>query len=224
MKVIAHRGASKEAPENTIAAFERALECGADMLECDVHLTKDGEVVVAHDPILPFDTRGRCIADMEFEEIQKLDAGRWFDKKFAGQKVPLLKEVISLAGTVPIMVEMKKGEKREDAFVKAVLDLASNQYIGSFDPTYVHKLIDAGAKAVGICHSLNEALRSFPIMPKTIALSYEGSWKDVVATYHESDIAVWTWTVDTVKCVNECIAAGVDGIITNDPRLVRGLV
>lgn len=95
--VIAHRGASDRFPENTLIAFQEALEQGADGVECDVHLTADGEVVVIHDSTVDRTTDGSgVVAEMTLAQIEQLDAGSWKHGRFAGQRVPTLHQVAEL--------------------------------------------------------------------------------------------------------------------------------
>ncbi|MGH7411421.1 MAG: glycerophosphodiester phosphodiesterase family protein, partial [Candidatus Methylomirabilis sp.] len=108
---IAHRGASALAPENTMAAFEKAIELGADVIELDLHLTRDGELVVIHDDTLDRTTDGRGpVHGRSLEEIRRLDAGRWFGQAFAGERIPTLSEVLDrFAGKIPLALEVKAG-------------------------------------------------------------------------------------------------------------------
>lgn len=106
---IAHRGASDKYPENTLLAFEQALALQADAVECDVHLTADGEVVVIHNATVERTTNGRGeVAAMSLEELRRLDAGSWKNSRFAGQRIPTLGEVIELVrGRAQLFVELK---------------------------------------------------------------------------------------------------------------------
>ena len=93
--VIAHRGASGHAPENTLAAFERAIALGARFIETDLRLTRDSRFVAIHDSTLERTTNGKGnVRDLTLAEIRKLDAGMWFDREFMGQQVPTLEEVL----------------------------------------------------------------------------------------------------------------------------------
>lgn len=134
LAVSGHRGASGYAPENTMAAFERALAVGADVIEFDVHLSRDGRVVVIHDDVLDRTTNGQGpVRQYAWEDLKKLDAGSWFDRKnevarlvqaeippgtrplpipeekFAGVRIPLLEEVLewSTAVRMPVSIEIK---------------------------------------------------------------------------------------------------------------------
>ena len=93
---VGHRGAAAECPENTHAAFARALEASADMIECDLQLTADGHVVIIHDYTADRTTNGSgAIADLSLAEIRSLEAGAWKDSAFAGEKVPTLEETLA---------------------------------------------------------------------------------------------------------------------------------
>ena len=94
--VVGHRGTVKFAPENTIAAFEKAIELGADLLEMDVRETKDGHLVLVHDATVNRTTNGRGrVSGMTLAEIKRLDAGSWFSPDFKGERVPTLKEALA---------------------------------------------------------------------------------------------------------------------------------
>lgn len=109
--VIAHRGLAKRAPENTLAAFAAAMAAGATAIEFDLHMTRDGALVVMHDYNVERTTNGHgVIADLTLAEVRRLDAGSWFDPAFASEKVPTLEEVLALE-TKPI-IELKGGSER----------------------------------------------------------------------------------------------------------------
>lgn len=96
-QIVAHRGSRINCPENTLAAFEEAVRVGADGIELDVHLSKDGEVVVIHDETVDRTTNGTgLVKEKMVAELQELDAGIWFDTDFAGEKIPSLREVFEL--------------------------------------------------------------------------------------------------------------------------------
>ena len=108
--IIAHRGASGSAPENTLSAFVKAVEAGADMIELDVHQTKDGVVVCIHDEDLSRTTSGNGkVNKFTFNELQSFDAGIKFNEKFKGEKIPSLEEVLEQI-KLPLLIEIKKGE------------------------------------------------------------------------------------------------------------------
>lgn len=124
--VGAHRGASQDAPENTLAAFERAVEAGADLVEFDVQTTADGDVVVIHDEKVDRTTEGRGeVRRLRTQEVRELDAGSWFSDAFRGERVPLLDEVLSvLKGRAVPLIEIKvKKRKCADAGARVVAAL-----------------------------------------------------------------------------------------------------
>ncbi|MCB2182514.1 MAG: hypothetical protein KQH63_10840 [Desulfobulbaceae bacterium] len=114
--VVAHRGASGTAPENTISAMKKALACGVAMIEIDVRLTKDATIIVFHDSTLDRTTNGTGkVRDFSFQELSRLDAGSWFSEKFAGEKIPLLSDILSLLrGKACVNIEIKPPAKDED--------------------------------------------------------------------------------------------------------------
>ncbi len=110
--IIAHKGASGSAPENTMAAFQMALDLGVDMIELDVRNTHDEEIVVFHDETLDRTTNGAGpVHDYTLAELKKLDAGSWFDPKFSDERIPTLKEVLDLVssakGKCKVLIEIK---------------------------------------------------------------------------------------------------------------------
>ncbi|PTM59277.1 glycerophosphodiester phosphodiesterase [Desmospora activa] len=141
-KVLAHRGYSAKAPENTMAAFRLAAEAGADGLELDVHLSKDGEVVVIHDETVKRTTgkKGK-VTNLTLEEIRRLDAGSWLHDHFAGEPIPTLDEVLSLTADkgLWINIELKNNKIRYPGLEQAVLErvdrygMAERTIISSFN-------------------------------------------------------------------------------------------
>lgn len=126
-KVVGHRGACEVAPENTLASFERAWRDGADIVEMDVRLSADGQVVVFHDATVERTTDGVGeVASMTLAELKRLDAGRWFAPRFAGERVPTLREVFDwAAGKIGLLLELKYSPygSYEPYLVPAVLDV-----------------------------------------------------------------------------------------------------
>src|SRR5271154_304501 len=93
--IVAHRGASGHAPENTLAAFQRAVELGASFIETDLHLTRDARFVAIHDQNLERTTNGKgAVREHTLAELRKLDAGMWFDRQYMGQQIPTLEDVL----------------------------------------------------------------------------------------------------------------------------------
>ncbi len=122
--IIAHRGASGVAPENTLPSIDSALAAGADYIEIDVHLTKDNAVMVMHDETVNRTTNGKGkLTNMTSSEVRLLDAGSWFSKEFTGVKVPLFEEVIRhINGRAKLLIEIKK-RKQYKNIEKEIIDI-----------------------------------------------------------------------------------------------------
>src|SRR5271169_5978050 len=107
--VIAHRGFSEEAPENSLAAFQKAIEANADMIELDVRLSSDGEFIVFHDKKLNRTSEGRgMLKSFSAQELKELDNGSWFSRKFSRERIPLLKDILPLTKRgIGINIEIK---------------------------------------------------------------------------------------------------------------------
>jgi glycerophosphoryl diester phosphodiesterase len=160
--VIGHRGAAGEAPENTLASFQLALEQGVQGIELDVHLSKDGEIIVCHDPTLDRTTDGTgWIYEHSSADIKRVDAGSWFGARFAGEAIPLLGEVFDLVpDTIMINVEIKSSY--DGRMETALLDFLrrtnrlENVVVSSFDHKCLKrlKLLEPQAK-IGLLYAAN---------------------------------------------------------------------
>ena len=122
--IIAHRGASHLAPENTLTAFRLAKTLGADGFECDVQITRDRHLVVAHDYLTDLKTgvHGN-IPDMDFDDLRQLDFGKWKTPEFAGEKIPTLEEVLEVAQDFRMIhIELKPYLDRDEEIVDRIID------------------------------------------------------------------------------------------------------
>jgi glycerophosphoryl diester phosphodiesterase len=230
---VAHRGASRVAPENTLAAFRRALDAGAAAVECDVQRTRDGRLVVMHDQTVDRTTDGRGpVAALTFEEVRRLDAGRWLDPAFAGERVPSLDEVLDLLrGRALVLLEIKNGpmfyEGIEAQIAEALrrhgmLDAA---LVMSFDHPAVRTMRGAAPEvATGIIY--NARLVDVAAAARAANADAVCPWwglvtAGVVADAHEAGLGVFPWTIDDEPVVRRCLAWGVDGVTSNDARLLE---
>jgi glycerophosphoryl diester phosphodiesterase len=143
MIVVGHRGWLQKYPENTLAGFAAALELGVDALELDVHVTKDNRIAVIHDDEVDRTTDGKgAVRAMTLAELKSLDAGRWFDERFAGERIPTLDEVMELVrGKVPLAIEVKSPGETVDRLNRELVPLI-RRYPGkvvvhSFDAGYL---------------------------------------------------------------------------------------
>ena len=239
--IIAHRGANKYAPQNTLPAFKRAYELGCDGFETDVHITKDGKIVICHNYTIDETSTGKGkVADMTLDELKSYDFGSYFSKKFEGTEIPTLDEFLSFVETTDISVlniEIKSPKESETAIVKETIkavkehDLFDKLLISSFDPKLLieAKMIDSKCKT-GFLYSPKS-----PTLVKMIwrQLRYTKSIgcdavhphysfvnKAFVENAHKMGIKVNPWTVDYPFVIDKLLKIGVDGIITDLPDVV----
>lgn len=236
IQILAHRGASAYAPENTLASFKLAIEQRADWLEFDIQQTRDGQLVVFHDLRLERTTNGQgSIRDVTLDQLRALDAGAWFDQKFAGERVPTFDEVVQLArdsGTriFPEVKEPRFGPGMEERVV-AVLrkyNYEDMAIVQSFDERSLDRL-----------HALSPTLRLALLYtrenpwrgaPPSYANVLGPEWslvaadRDATRSVQATGRQVVAWTVDTPQAARQMIDARVDGIITNKPDMVRAML
>lgn len=237
--VIAHRGFSGQAPENTLIAFKNAIELGCDMIELDIHLSKDREVVVIHDNTLNRTTNGQGkIDDFTLSELKKLDAGSWFGAQFSGERIPTLKEVLQLAkDRIPVNIEIKYSkegkypiEELAEKALKEVKEVGMINQVNffSFNPVALKRIRDRDPKAwvTLVSHKdwryvgdITEG-ENYPIL----GLRDKHLTKEGIAQIQKKGLQVYAWTVDAPEEMEKFINWGVDGIITNHPdRLIKVL-
>lgn len=220
--LIAHRGASSEAPENTFSAIQRALQIGVDAIEIDVHLSRDGHLIVIHDANISRTTNApadKKISEMSLAEIKTLDAGSWFSSSFANERLPTLTEVLAIdRGPTELMIEVKRGHADLDHLAEAVvktLAAAQNILVGSFSSKLLEKVQKLNPKLplIGIAEK-EELLESFDKLNlKKMALWYKITTPALIKKYSQ----VWCFTVDDMKTAQFLTSIGVAGIITNRP-------
>jgi glycerophosphoryl diester phosphodiesterase len=227
--VIAHRGASGTAPENTLAAFRRAVDVGAPMIELDVQLTRDAQVVVLHDDTLDRTTNGRGPAARHtLASLRELDAGAWFDDRFAGERVPTLAEVLA-AIPIAVNVELKSSEGAADDLearvLAEVLATASLDRVvfSSFDPRRLEGLRALCREAelavlwhrvrIGDALGLAERVGARALHLRKDRVSEAG-----LAAARARGLAVRVWTVNAPRDFHRLAAAGVDGVFTDFPE------
>ncbi len=232
---FAHRGASYEAPQNTLAAFSLAVELGADGIEFDVQLSSDGEVVVIHDFVLETTTDGQGpVQDRTLAELKKLDAGAWFDPKFAGLRIPTLQELIDAVGhDLLLNVELKAAGLRDDGLALAVVrilkenDLLDRVVVSSFNPLAIWRVkrLDA-CIPTGLLYApdgplfLRRPWLRHLIRPDALHPHHSLVDASYVSWAGERGYRVHTWTVDEPADMRRLTQQGVDLIITNQPDLL----
>lgn len=234
--VIGHRGAAGEAPENTLASFALALKQGAEGIELDVHISKDGEIVVCHDPTLDRTTNGSgLICEKSWDEIKLLDAGSWFSEAYIGERVPLLSEVFDLVPRgILINVEVKHAyegqmEKELLAFLRERGRL-EDVVISSFDHKVIRRIKQAepGVR-VGLLYAANlidHAAYAQQIGVDVYSLHphHHCIEEEDVAAASAAGLATYPYTVNEEADCKRMIASGVSGIITDFPARLRELL
>lgn len=243
--IIAHRGASSVAPENTLVAFTKAVELGANILEIDVRQTKDSQLVIIHDGTVDRTTNGKGkISGFTMQEVKKLDAGSWFSRQYQNERIPTLAELFAIAdSSVMIIIEIKDEEEVSPGITERVLSLIK-QYgkeehvmLKSFYPDAIQKF-----------------KRLAPDIPRVYVFAFHIPWLnftfgtvprfenvfEIPATYlqvhrraltesfirasHKKGFKVIVWGVKKEDDMLEFVDAGVDGIETDNPKLLRTIL
>ncbi len=228
VEIIGHRGASGLAPENTLAAFQRAIDDKADWIELDVQENADDIVVVAHDSdFMKVAGNNTKVWDATTEDLRNIDIGSWFGPEFSGQLVPTLREVLEMAkGEIGVVIELKYyGHDRdlESRVVDVVeeTEMSSNIKIMSLKrsglrkakelrPNWPHGLLNT--TSLGDLTSLDLDFLALN--------SIAASWA-MINTAHKHGMDIYVWTVNDPVQMSVMMSRGVDGIITDNPALVR---
>ncbi|MFE0327398.1 glycerophosphodiester phosphodiesterase [Streptomyces sp. NPDC058960] len=252
--VIAHRGASAYAPENTLAAVDKAAAMGFTWVENDVQRTKDGRLVVIHDATLERTTDvkqlypGRSpwrVKDFTAEEIARLDAGSWFGPRYTGARVPTLRQYVERVSQhhQNLLLEIKNPELYP-GLERQILKLLGNE--GWLDADHLrNRLIvqSFSANSVRMVHDLRPGITTAYLgTPPTTELPLYARFADQInssqtklsARYvsavhalkgpHDRPMKVFAWNVDTAEAARRVSGFGVDGIITNAPDVVQAVI
>lgn len=231
-KIFAHRGASAYAPENTLEAFALAMEQGADGIELDVQLTKDGELVVIHDETINrvSDQRG-LVRDYTLEELKKVSVSNHFHE-YPNVRIPTLKQVLELVkpGKMDVNIELKTGIYWYPAIEEKVLKLVKEYEMedrviySSFNHFSIQR-IKALAPAAETAYLFGDVILHVEQYAKDTGVRgihpalYHVKMNGFLEEYKKSGLAVRVWTVNTEEEIEELILQGVDAVITNYPDL-----
>jgi len=238
--IFAHRGASAKAPENTLSAFQRALDEGANAIEFDVKLSADAEVVIIHDRTIDRTTNGKGRVDeLPLAALRELDAGSWFGDTFRGEKIPTLEETFeAFGGRLYMNVELTNYATPNDSLVKEVTRLVNR-----------HGMKEQVLLSSFLPSNLEQAEHLAPNVPRGLLVpalwhgrrAWKGGWQkddyqavhpfflDVspgrISKAHSQGLRVHVYTVNWGSAMHWLLHWGVDGIITDQPskalRLVR---
>jgi glycerophosphoryl diester phosphodiesterase len=238
--VYAHRGASAELPENTLEAFERAIFLGADAIETDVHVTRDGRLVLSHDPTPARTSQGRvarAIREASFAEVRSWDVGE-------GLRMPSLEDALAAFPAVPFNIDAK--EDRPDVIpllLRAIRAFGAEDRvrIASFHGRNLRRARAMGWKGrlgmsrdellvalfapKAVCLRMTRGSDAAQVPPHAAGIDFTS--QRTIDRLHARGFRVDIWVVDDPETARALLARGVDGLITNDPRAivpaVRGL-
>lgn len=230
--VIAHRGYSAGAPENTLLAFERAIALGARSIELDIQWTKDDVPVVTHDPSLGRTIAGTGkVADLTWNELQNCDAGSWFNPEFSDQRVPSLEQVLPQLERLPgqLFLDLKPYCQWSDERVKLLLDLLDRyrwrdrSVACSFNPEVADRFNADILKPMAIGYSLTSSESFYELLPRAMtagaamicAYDILLADPDLIWDAHASGLEIVAWTVDRLEDMQQLSDFGVDRVITN---------
>lgn len=227
--IIAHRGASAVAPEGTRSAIREAIRAGADMVELDVQMTRDGRLMIFHDDRLERTTDGSgCLSEMRYPQAARLDAGSWFHPRFAGEHVLLVSQAVRLfPQRMRINLELKRTTHRQALlrrFTRVVrwTRVARRLLVSSFDPALLEPLRHRLRCAL-LCRrepdrSLRQAVRlGCAAWHPHVSLATP-HW---IRRAHRAGLKVNVWVVDDPDKARQLLRWGVDGMLTNDPARLR---
>ena len=233
MLVIAHRGASGHAPENTLAAFKRAVALGASFIETDLHLSRDAHFVAIHDNTVNRTTNGHGkVHELTLPDLRRLDAGSWFGSEFSGERIPTLEEILDFSkkNDVVFYLELKPTGAwgGEHALISALRDSAeiARTIVISFDariiaalrkiePTLMTGLLFEG-------HMDQPLERAVEVGARQLAVRGDLVTPALIAEAHKRDLQIVCWTVNQPAHMRMLIEAGVDGIISDYPDRLLG--
>lgn len=234
--VIAHRGHSGAAPENTLSAFRHAIHIGADYIELDVHLSKDGIPVVIHDlSILRTAHGGKDvhIHDLTLAEIKELDVGCWFGPAHEGERIPTLEDVLSLPlGRTGVMIEVKEGSADPAAVAEAVLEVirrlgkGKNLYFASFcDQMLRHARMHHPELPLIACIGEEKDMEKMhQLEADVLAISPNLVLHELVLTHRKGGKEVWAWVIDDLEEFPYVHNGHVSGVISNWPDRIRAQI
>ena len=245
VKVIAHRGANKKAPQNTLPAFRQAIAEGTDGFETDVHLTKDKKLVICHNYTIDGTSDGTgSITSYTLAELKKFDFGSYFGSEFAGTSLPTLDEFLELVGeadTELINIELKSQRDRSTEIVSRTLDavkkygLLDRVIISSFDPRVLKavKTEEPMCKTAVLYPTNDPHVCRFIAIPFFVARAVGADILHPASPFvsplfvkiaHRLGFKVNVWTVNEPSAVRFLVSCGVDGIITDCPGRTRAVI
>lgn len=232
MLIIAHRGASAEAPENTAAAIRVAFRMRADMVELDVQPTADDRVVVFHDDRVERTTNGRgVVQQLRYPVLARLDAGGWFAPRFAGERILLVSQALRLSAPHRVNLELKATPRPAPLIAGVVHALRQTRttlrvLASSFEASLLASMRDAAptvARALLCARPDGASGLARAVRMGCVALHPKASLVTprLIAHTHAAGLRVHAWTVDDPALARRLACWGVDGVFTNHPDRIR---
>lgn len=250
---VAHRGASGEAPELTMAAFEQAVEQGADYIEIDLQMTQDGVIVLMHDETVDRTTDGTgFVHDLTLREIKKLDAGSWFNRnnpekaraEYVGLEVPTLEEAIEeYSDEIRFYIEIKEPNEFPTLEEELVRLLEEHELIGEDVPPGNVLVQSFGDESLFEIHALNPDIPLIQLVPYSeipllthfrlnsiseyavgIGLSYTQLDEGLASRVRKHDLLLHPYTINQPQHMEKMIEWGATGIITNYPGVLQEVI
>ena len=236
--IVAHRGFSSIAPDNTLVAYRKAIDAGARLAECDVQLSLDGVPVLMHDDTLKRTTGvDKAVSQLTVAQLQELDAGAWFSSEYAGERIPTLAQALKeIAPRLRFVIEIK-GEAMAEAVARVVGESAVNPQdlmIFSFHLAAVDRIAriqpllpttwlleSVPSDAAGRKEVVAKALQA---RVSAVGMSHKSATAEMVRAAHEVGLLVFTWTVNEEADMRRMIQLGVDALISDRPDAALALV
>ena len=225
-KIIAHRGAHVDAPENTLAAIQKAIDLGLDYVEVDVRTTSDGHLVLLHDRSLKRTTGNEgLVQEKTLAEIQQLSAGLDSNETFKNEKVPTFEQALFLMSRkIGVYVDNKDAEPAKVVVLLEKYNMVENSVIYSKnDELAEFKKLNPNINIMPEVDSMEDLEEALKLRPKVVAQVWRGFSEELVTAIHAKGLKVYLDILgagDNPDGVKRTLAAGVDGIQTDDPEMV----
>lgn len=220
--IVGHRGAPVYLPENTIESFKKAIEVGVDFIECDVHLSKDGNIVVMHDTTVDRTTDGKgYIKDFSLQELKRLSVQH-------ADRIPTIEEVLKL--DFPMLIELKSFRLSGDCqiypnLVEKLLQVLheskfnKNVILMSFDRRYIEQLINSTFSKIFLSSDFPDLDMLKDLGLFGVGIDYHALDIEKVEEAHDKSFNILAWTVDKREDIEKVVEFGVDFVESNDPAL-----
>ena len=235
--IVAHRGASALAPENTISSFSRALEIGADAVEFDIHQSSDGRLVVMHDESLERTTNGSgFIRDTDSNVLRGLDAGSWYASGFRGERIPTLEEALDfITPAAYALVEIKHGNDVYPGIEKKIAELMSlrksrrNRTVFiAFDPEILLNIRELDAELSTGLLTADPPDDYIDVAEEFLVQCFFPKWErlrnESVSLLHKNGYSVHPWVIDREEDAVKVISMKPDSVSSNHPDMLKRIV